>query len=520
MTRSPSRMELPAGPYLAEPHVRGEWRLRAHPRVWATSAALRTLHVVLDFAIVFASYYAVYGLIAFVLHVHLVVPWVGSPLVPLFLSVFVLFFMHSISAYRDRRFISDPGDWLNIVIAASLSVATALVFAILLHVVDVTQISRRLVVGDAVSLAIGLLVNRQIMRALRNGLRSRGHDVRRVLVVGAGPGARRVRDHMRNHPSNGMVCVGRITGARFHAEAGAPGDEESDAIATSDIGPRRALPGLARISAAVRKLEVDEVIVAWPEAPLGSLIRLIIKLDRLHVRVRILHPSFHILSERLPMHFETVHGVPMVEVNPYHGGALSTGFKRAFDFAFGAVALVLSLPLWLVIGLAIRLQDGGPAFYFQPRVARAGQLFNLVKFRTMIPNADQKLSEIEHLNMREGPMFKVVDDPRCTPFGRWLRRYRLDELPQFVNVMRGEISVVGTRPPLVREVEQYGPWQLVRLRRWIGITGLWQICGRDDVTFDEVVLFDLFYDRNANFFLDLAIVWKTIGVVLSGRGGY
>ena len=277
---------------------------------------------------------------------------------------------------------------------------------------------------------------------------------------------------------------------------------------------------LARLEHKTRRLEVDEVIVADPESDLDRIIPLVLHLDRLHVRVRVLHPSFLILSERLPMNFETIHGVPIVEMSPYHGGQVLTGFKRMLDFAFGFVATVATLPLWLLIAFAIMLQDRGPAFFHQQRVARSGRVFNLVKFRTMIVDADQRRSEIEHLNMRRGPMFKVVDDPRCTPFGSWLRRYRLDELPQFLNVLRGEISVVGTRPPLVSEVEQYWPWQTVRLKRWVGITGLWQICGRDDVTFDEVVLFDLFYDRNANVFLDVAIIWKTIGVVLSGRGGH
>ena len=516
MERNPVRMELPAEPYLAEAQVRGEWRLRAHPEVWAASTALRALHLALDFVAVFACYYLTYGLISGPLGIHLVVPWVSSPLVPLFLSPFVLLYMQWIGAYRDRRFITDPGDWLNIAIAAGLAVATALVFSVLLHVVEVIHISRRLVVGNAFMLTAGLLVTRQIMRAIRSHLRRRGHDVRRVLVVGVGSSAVRVRDHMRNRPLNGMQCVGVFRyGRRRPAATGtAPG------AATSARARPTPEQELARLAHKALRLEVDEVIVALPDAPLARIVPLIVHLDRLHVRVRVLHPSFLILSERLPMHFESIHGVPIVEMSPYHGGPVLTGLKRAMDFLFGITATIVSMPLWLAIAIAIRLQDGGSIFYHQQRVARGGRVFDLVKFRTMIPNADQRLGEIEHLNMREGPMFKVADDPRCTPIGRWLRRYRLDELPQFVNVLRGEISVVGTRPPLVREVEQYWPWQTVRLRRWVGITGLWQICGRDDVSFDEVVLFDLFYDRNANAFLDIAIIWKTIGVVLSGRGGY
>ena len=513
MDRPPLQMQPLTEPYLAEAQVRGEWRLRAHPEVWVASTALRALHLALDFAAVFACYYLTYGLISGPLGIHLVVPWVSSPLVPLFLSPFVLLYMQWIGAYRDRRFITDPGDWLNIAIAAGLAVATALVFSILLHVVEVIHISRRLVVGNAFMLSAGLLVTRQIMRTIRERLRRRGHDVRRVLVVGVGASAVRVRDHMRNHPSNGMQCVGVFRYGRRQRAA------ESGATTGATARPTTEQE-LVRLAHKASRLEVDEVIVALPEVPLSKIVPLIVHLDRLHVRVRVLHPSFLILSERLPMHFESIHGVPIVEMSPYHGGPVLSGLKRAMDFMFGVLATLVSMPLWLAIAVAIRLQDGGSVFYHQQRVARGGRVFDLVKFRTMIPDADQRIGEIEHLNMRQGPMFKVADDPRCTPVGRWLRRYRLDELPQFVNVLCGEISVVGTRPPLVREVEQYWPWQTVRLRRWVGITGLWQICGRDDVSFDEVVLFDLFYDRNANAFLDIAIIWKTIGVVLSGRGGY
>ena len=489
--------------------------MRAHPRVWATSAALSALHVALDCIAIFACYYLTYWIITDVWHINLIVSWVTSPFVPLVLAPFVLFFMQWFGAYRDRRFATDPGEWLNVIIAVAVAVAAALAFCILAHLVQVTSISRRLVVGNALILSFGLLLTRQVVRMIRSALRARGFDVRRVLVVGAGSSALRARDHMRKHPWNGMNCVGVFRHRRRRSPA--PGVV---AMEDANRARRRGSIDIARLAQAVQKLEVDEVIVAWPEAPLANIVPLVVHLDRLHVRVRVLHPSFLVLAERLPMHFESVHGVPVVEMSPFHGGRTAAALKRGFDLAFGAFATLVTLPLWVLIALIVRLQDGGPAFYRQERVARGGRVFPLVKFRTMIPNAEARIGELEHLNMRAGPMFKIADDPRCTPFGKFLRRYRLDELPQFVNVLRGEISVVGTRPPLVREVEQYRPWQTVRLRRWVGITGLWQICGRDDVTFDEVVLFDLYYDRNANVFLDLAVIWKTVGVVLSGRGGY
>lgn len=199
--------------------------------------------------------------------------------------------------------------------------------------------------------------------------------------------------------------------------------------------------------------------------------------------------------------------------------AVSYGvWKRAFDFTFSFFMLCLLSPIMLLIALAVKLTSPGPVFFRQVRVGRRGKHFRLIKFRSMCVNAEALRKEIEHLNEADGPVFKIKRDPRITPVGAFLRKYSLDELPQFINVLVGQMSVVGPRPPLPLEVEQYGERELRRLSVKPGLTCLWQICGRNDVNFDQWMEMDIQYLNTMSFQEDLRIVLKTIPAVLTGRG--
>jgi len=185
----------------------------------------------------------------------------------------------------------------------------------------------------------------------------------------------------------------------------------------------------------------------------------------------------------------------------------------------GAGLLVI-WPLCAVIAVAIKLDSEGPVFYRQQRVGKDGRLFQMVKFRSMHQNADARLAQLRAANEALGPMFKIRDDPRVTRVGRILRRSSLDELPQLLNVLHGEMSLVGPRPPLPSEVEQYEDWQLGRLRARPGMTGLWQVSGRSEVSFQDMVRLDLHYIRNWSLSLDFEILWQTFPAVLGNRGAY
>ena len=200
--------------------------------------------------------------------------------------------------------------------------------------------------------------------------------------------------------------------------------------------------------------------------------------------------------------------------------AYEEALKRLLDVVGATLGLVATLPLWLGIVIAIRLDSPGPAIFVQERVGHHGRRFRFYKFRSMFADAEQRLAEVQAHNEIDGPVFKMRDDPRVSRAGAFLRRTSLDELPQLINVLKGEMSLVGPRPPLPREVEQYRPGDIVRLSVKPGLTCLWQIRGRSHVGFDQWMEYDREYVRNMSLWLDLQILLRTVWVVISCRGAY
>jgi len=192
--------------------------------------------------------------------------------------------------------------------------------------------------------------------------------------------------------------------------------------------------------------------------------------------------------------------------------------KRAFDIVFSFCVLVAMTPVFLLVALAIKLNSPGPVFYLSNRIGKKGRVFKCVKFRTMVADAEQRKAELLHMNERDGVLFKVTNDPRVTPLGRFMRKFSIDELPQFWNVLRGEMSVVGPRPPLGEEVKEYSLSHLRRLEVTPGITGLWQVQGRQDPSFASYVSLDVTYIDNWSLWLDFSIILRTIAVVFQGTG--
>jgi lipopolysaccharide/colanic/teichoic acid biosynthesis glycosyltransferase len=188
------------------------------------------------------------------------------------------------------------------------------------------------------------------------------------------------------------------------------------------------------------------------------------------------------------------------------------------DIAFSGLALIFLSPILLAIAIAIKLDSSGPIFYFSDRIGKKGRVFRCTKFRTMVRDAEKRRADVMHLNERDGILFKISNDPRVTRVGRFLRRYSLDELPQFFNVLRGDMSIVGPRPPIVSEVRAYRLSDLRRLDVTPGITGLWQVKARQDPSFDNYVSLDVAYIDNWSVWLDLKIIVRTIAVVFAGTG--
>lgn len=192
--------------------------------------------------------------------------------------------------------------------------------------------------------------------------------------------------------------------------------------------------------------------------------------------------------------------------------------KRFFDICLSAAALVVLSPLLLVIAILIYLEDKGPVIYSQTRIGKDGQAFKLYKFRSMCVDADEKLKDLQKLNERDGPVFKIRDDPRVTKIGKFIRKTCIDELPQLVNIIKGDMSIVGPRPPLPNEVEQYNSYQKQRLLVVPGLTCYWQIQKGEETTFDEWVELDLKYIKERSILLDFRLILLTFKVILSGKG--
>ena len=213
-------------------------------------------------------------------------------------------------------------------------------------------------------------------------------------------------------------------------------------------------------------------------------------------------------------------GVPLITVKEIKLYGLNAFLKRSFDLISSSLLIVLLSPLFLVIAVLIKLDSKGGVFFRQKRIGQGGKEFFLYKFRSMIDGAEGLINKIADKNEADGPIFKIKEDPRITGAGKFLRRFSLDELPQIFNVFTGRMSMVGPRPPLPTEVKKYNEWHWKRLRVSVGITGLWQVSGRSQLPFDEMIKLDIFYIENWSLWLDIKILLKTIPVVISSKGAY
>jgi len=218
--------------------------------------------------------------------------------------------------------------------------------------------------------------------------------------------------------------------------------------------------------------------------------------------------------------FTNMGGIPILGVREMSINRFERLLKRVMDLVILAVLALPSLLVGVVVAAAIKLDSPGPVIYSGMRVGRNDKLFKMYKFRSMVIDAERQKEALQALNEADGPLFKIKDDPRLTRVGRFIRRTSLDELPQLFNVLQGTMSLVGPRPPLPEEVEQYKPWHRQRLAVIGGLTGLWQVSGRADLTFDELCLLDIYYIENWSLSLDIRILLQTVPHMLFGRGAY
>jgi len=280
----------------------------------------------------------------------------------------------------------------------------------------------------------------------------------------------------------------------------------------------RSLGSLDQLGEVVTAQGIDEVIIADPDFPQQQAVELVDVCHQRGVRVHIAPSTMEILIHRAE--FVPGQSVPLFELKPPVFDGVDFAVKRAFDLVVASLLLIALSPLLVTAALAIRMTSRGPVLYRSLRPGIGGAPFACLKFRTMYADADARQDELERLNEASGAIFKIRDDPRMTPVGRFLRRFSIDELPQLVNVIRGQMSLVGPRPLPMRDYERLEPWHKKRYLVLPGITGLWQVSGRSNLDFDDLVRLDFLYLERWSPFLDLAILVKTIPAVFTRRGAY
>jgi exopolysaccharide biosynthesis polyprenyl glycosylphosphotransferase len=365
------------------------------------------------------------------------------------------------------------------------------------------------IIAPAVIITL-LVTKRIIVRIARERFWLRGIGVDRVIVVGAGQAGQRLMQWLLGQPQLGYQVVGFVD----------DGPTEIDlAIATQRkvIRPLH-LGTSADIGAIVARERIDEVIIALPPTAHEQMVWIMEQCRECDVDFKLVPDLFELAMDQV--HIHEVAGLPLIGLKTAKISGWNFFVKRAMDVVISSIVLVGLSWLFLLFALLIKLDSDGPVFFRQERVGRNGRRFMCYKFRTMVRDAETQKAQLQNMYGDHPFFFKDKDDPRRTRLGKFLRRSSLDELPQFFNVFLGEMSFVGPRPGVPSEVAKYEDWHRDRLLVTPGLTGLWQVSGRSNLTFDEMVRLDLYYAEHWSPWLDVKVILRTLPAVLTGRGAY
>jgi exopolysaccharide biosynthesis polyprenyl glycosylphosphotransferase len=328
----------------------------------------------------------------------------------------------------------------------------------------------------------------------------------RVLIIGAGEVGHTLAAKIAGHPEYRIDLVGFL-------DDGEPRRNGGTGPALPVIGALKDLDGI------VVEERIDRVIIAFSRARHNDFLRVVRACSDSGVRINIVPRLFEVVSSQALV--DDIEGIPLLDVANAELSTFNMAVKRVFDLIVGGLICVVALPLIAVVAVIIKLDSPGPVFFRQERMGRGGKTFRIFKFRTMHAGADAKRLELaETMNDYDGPMFKLKEDPRLTRIGGTLRRWSIDEVPQILNVMAGDMSLVGPRPLWVEEAKQCRGWTQKRLDITPGITGLWQVLGRSEIPFDEMVKLDYMYVTGWSLSWDIKLLIQTIPAVLNRRGAY
>jgi exopolysaccharide biosynthesis polyprenyl glycosylphosphotransferase len=353
-------------------------------------------------------------------------------------------------------------------------------------------------------IVIVLAAFRFVLGVALGRLRSRGVGVESLLIVGASERGRALMRTIVARPELGYRVIGFL--------------DDDPARNTTNLGRFPALGAISGLSRILSEERPDEVIVTLSADRHLQILRILNECEKHQTRVKVVPDLYEMTLNRVAV--DDINGIPLIGVREVTIRGWNFAVKRAIDIGLCLVTAVVLSPLFVLVAIAIKLDSPGPIFFKQIRIGRVGRPFMCFKFRSMREGAEKEREQLAELNEASGPLFKIKNDPRRTRMGRFFRRTSLDEFPQIINVLRGEMSLVGPRPPLPSEAAQYEEWHKKRLEVAPGMSGLWQVSGRSLLTFDEMVMLDLFYIENWSLSLDLKIMLRTVPSVLLANGAY
>ncbi len=420
------------------------------------------------------------------------------PLLPVIVLAWGLSFWF-LGLYRSHRTVSlhrEVGEVVRAVLVGGL------MLALFIFMSRTGPYMSRIVVAFFIVLdMVAVSVERLAVRAFGRYVRAQGRNFRNIVIVGTDERARGFTATVEQHPYWGINVLGYL-----------PADGAEDQA----VEPNRILGKLEDLPRIIQEKVVDEVIFVVAPAKISLFEDAFLQCEEQGVKTRLVME--YLPRQLAKVYVEMVDGLPVMTFSTAPIDVTALFVKRAIDVVLSALLLVILSPLLLFIALAVKLSSPGPVLFRQTRCGLNGRRFTLLKFRSMHRDAEERKAELAHLNLMDGPVFKAKDDPRVTPVGRFLRAFSLDELPQLVNILRGDMSFVGPRPPIPEEVSLYERWQRRRLSMKPGLTGLWQVSGRNTVDFNTWMKLDLEYIDRWSLWLDVKIFLKTIPVVLSRRG--
>jgi len=417
------------------------------------------------------------------------------------LSAIFIFFLFNL--YDRDKIYKGSGYYSKLLKGVSINIVAIILVG---YMLDLFTFSRKWILLLYLFSFVLLYLSRFLIEAITQKVIKTLNIRSKTVIIGIGENARRIEDSLRKYSLDDYVILGHI-------------DKKQRILKNKEYCKDFTILGcLEDLKAILDRNNIQRVIMSSPEYKYYEILEILESLKGLDVTTLIFPGFFEFSLKRLSV--REIGGVPLMQVTNVGFFGINLFLKNLIDYVLGCILFVFFIPIYLVTAILIKFDSKGPVFFMQKRMTKDCREFYMYKFRTMYIDAEERLGDLIEYNEADGPLFKMRNDPRVTRVGKLLRKFSIDELPQIINVLKGELSLVGPRPPLPVEVEKYNEWELRRMGVKQGCTGLWQISGRSELSFEEMARLDLYYIQNWSIELDIKIILKTIPVMLLGKGAY